>query len=627
MSLLSWLGLASAKTADGLAVPVSSSLPPSFPERYDDTRRQYDPDTLITRQLATAVHSRPDHVKQVRLLLRTLLEKRLPLRRRKPPESSPCPETGEGIAAWATAHVLNSKLRPIPSYGFGLAPVLAHSVAANRQRMVRRVALCAMTLTLSAEYLRGAVCLLAGLLLAQLLLNGKASRLLRWRGRSIVAFLCVLALLTWAVNLTHSHEQLLRSLIEDTEALAVWLAATTAAGYCLDRLVALGYAQSLRPGRGVLRNRPHLAPFARRRIAAIELTETWQTSPYVLEAGYSISRFMGAGREAWLPGAVRIRLTAAADAEDEEDPAEPADEMPADDCGKGEPGGWESDSRFQKFQADELLDRVRDDLRSLREDNDETHPLPHCDVAEVFAIPKEQWKNLSSSATYPWPEAKAMSADGRSSPSGAPARRYLSAQIMTWGGRVVVTVFAHAALEGRTLHFVTRPHVLGPLYREAASKPLADGELAKHVALLPVQALGDTASLALRSYTVIGRALRGRTDPTGSDVILNDRTELLDKEDPVSLREHYSPDSITDMHQEEDVRRHISILQQWMFNAVEGFLEDHGVAVASFVQQVTVIQNETRVYGNNNNVQTSAAGGNANSAQQPPQQPPANPKE
>ncbi|MFD7186257.1 hypothetical protein ACFV90_40640 [Streptomyces sp. NPDC059904] len=114
------------------------------------------------------------------------------------------------------------------------------------------------------------------------------------------------------------------------------------------------------------------------------------------------------------------------------------------------------------FEADELLDKVRDELEALRGVLLETHALPTCDVFETLAVPESRWKKLprspskSSTRSGPlvkartaWPEVAEMIAEARDAPPGHASHRYLAAQVVDWKGHVVVTVFAHAALEGK----------------------------------------------------------------------------------------------------------------------------------------------------------------------------------
>jgi hypothetical protein len=191
-----------------------------------------------------------------------------------------------------------------------------------------------------------------------------------------------------------------------------------------------------------------------------------------------------------------------------------------------------------------------------------------------------------------------MCDEARQPPTGHPSRRYLAAQVVSWDGQLVVTVFAHAALEGKTLHFVTRPHIIAPLSPWADGEPAKGRELAAKLALVPVHACGDAAALAARFYSYLGRGLSLLPS-------LNPEVPPAPEKDdglPVSLREHCGLADPADMHQREDAARYVSILQSRMFSTVSAFLTDHGLATAEFARQVVEIHNH--INGDHNQVNT-----------------------
>lgn len=606
MSLLSWRGRTVNDIGAAPAVPLDE--PGSGRGRRKYAVRRHTADTPAARRLAAGVHVRRDRAAELRRLLAGAGERLAGRHGAAVRRPHPSPETGERIAAWAIAHVLRSPLRPVPSYGFGLAAVLTHCVAARRQQRLRVLALWASSGLMCLWHPRGAAVWLIAVVVAQLLTGGGAMGLLRRGAGSVVATGIFAAGVVWTWAVARSHSGFLHDAVLEALHTAGWLALVLTVIHLTDRVVALGYTQSLRPARKTVAQRPRWAPYSASRIAAIEEMETWQTIPYVREG--STSHFLGAGRDAWFPGAVRLQLTAA-DADDKDaraqDPDDEAYDAYADFEGRRPSRGPHG---YRPFEADDLLDRVRDELLALSGNLTETHALPNCEVAEMFGMPAYLWRDLKSPRGGGWPEveAEAMSLNGRSSPSSARSRRYLSAQVASWGGNVVVTVFVHAALEGRTLHFVTRPHVIAPPFPQAAGWPRRGRRLALQLAKLPVDCVADTAALAARAYRVVGHSLR-TLPPAREQQAAAVPPHRPDQ--PLSLRERYAMRTVADMHQEEDVRRHVSIIQKLMFNAVEEFLEEHGVAVAGFVRQVSIIQNNTLIYGDSNLVNTAATGGDA----------------
>ncbi|WLW55868.1 hypothetical protein [Streptomyces sp. YU58] len=558
------------------------------------------PHTAVTRQIAAAVHDRPHRLKQLKAVLGRQQDRARGRRSlRRIPQLGPY--AGEQLAHWALREVLFADKRPVPSYGFELAPVLSHCVAARRQQRIRAALLVAVVVLTGLRYPFGVAALASVALLHMWFRGGRVSRILRWGTTSIVSFV-LLGLAVLAVyRLAGTYAPVLRLAMRQGGRAALLLALVVTVVYALDRWVAWGYVLAVRPGRPEIGDRPHAAPLSARRIAAIKVTETWQTIAY--QRYRDQDRFVGAG-PAWPKGSSRIQLKSAG-AGDEED-AEKLEHPERDG--------------LRDFEADELMDQLREELERLREHLIETHSLPNCDVSEMFGVSELRWKDLPTGMAATWPEAGDMLRDGRDAPSSMAARRYLAAQVISWDGEIVVTVFAHAAMEGRTLHFVTRPHVIRPLRKEmAVAAPTGRAALAGHLLLVPLHAVGDAVDLAQRTYQVVRRSLP-LTRTEGVRLVRVMSTVPDDEEEekkPVSLREHCSRTDVDDMHQWEDALRHVSILQTWMFARVRVFLDEHGADLGEFDKQVSTVINNTIVTGDKNTVLSSAAGGDSSQTSGP----------
>ena len=587
---------------DRISVAASPSTLGGRPARSGYAQRDaVETTNSVTRRMAGTVHERVDRIEQGKDWFGRIQD-RLQGRPLRPIRIAD-PRTGESFAKWALGQVLNARKRPVPSFGFSLAPILTHAVAARRQQRFRAVVLLIGLGWLTASHPRGAMASLAVLVLWQFLAGPRGRAVLRWALRSIVSFLLTAAAAygLWIVvrpRLPGFYVDLRSA--EHFAAEALLVAAIT---YALDRLASHAYMQSLRPSRAFVATRPLFAPIAAKKIDNCRTAEMWQTIPYRTEDG--ADRFVGAGLDAWRPGATRIQLAPAKTAEEREEDAEERGE--AEYFGDG----------FRKFEADELLDRVLEELQDLRGVLVETHALPNCDVAEFLGVPQGRWPKLirwpQSLADPAWPESVEMCNEARQPPTGHPSRRYLAAQVVSWDGQLVVTVFVHAALEGKTLHFVTRPHVIAPLSGWADGEPAKGRELAAKLALVPVHACGDVVALGTRMYFYLGRglALIPSLNP--------DAPPAPEKDDglPISLREHCGRAAPADMHQREDATRYVDILQARMFSTVRAFLADHGLATGEFLRQVVQIQNF--INGDHNQVNTgNVNGGMHNSAPQQP---------
>ncbi|MFD7778840.1 hypothetical protein [Streptomyces sp. NPDC059753] len=567
------------------------------------------------------MHERVDRLKQARELIGRWQDRELGRPRGEIGQLSPL--AGESLARWALENVLYTRKRPTPSFGFGLAPVLTRAVAAHRQRQVRGLALAGGAGVITARHPWGAGALVVAVLLYQYFLAAQRLRqLLRWGLSSLVSTVLLGVVVFVAWTQLRPYTAFLRFALQDAVSTAVFLAILVTVVYALDRWVSLAYLASLDERRGKIAKRPRLAPRAAAKVAECEMAEMWQSAPYRYEETYD--RFVGAGLDARRSGATRIQLTPARRVSDED-----ADQRSSRNGTDHEPDLHAPDTAAQNvrtFEADELLDKVRDELEALRGVLLETHALPTCDVFETLAVPESRWKELprspskSSTRSGPlekartaWPEVAEMIAEARDAPSGHASRRYLAAQVVDWKGHVVVTVFAHAALEGKTLNFVARPHVLAPLRPEATSVPARGWELLGKLVWVPMHAIGDAVELALRSYGILGRALHTlRTDPLGPPqrqaALALDQLKKGEGR-PVSLREHCAHTTPQDMHQSEDAARYISTIQSRMFSTVLAFLDDHGAATGEFRRQVTEIT-QLVISGDNAQVNTGTVHGN-----------------
>ena len=135
----------------------------------------------VTRLLCQAVYTRPDRVKAVKAWWRRMRGKdqkpnkpRHSIRRRIYLEGSDdCPPLGEPMAQWVRDHVLHGPRLPVPSYGFNLVPVIAHSLRARRRRWLRRILILLFAIALVYEIPRAAAVWAGSVLLACLM---------RWAG-------------------------------------------------------------------------------------------------------------------------------------------------------------------------------------------------------------------------------------------------------------------------------------------------------------------------------------------------------------------------------------------------------------------------------------------------------------
>ncbi|MFF7737465.1 hypothetical protein [Streptomyces sp. NPDC007984] len=538
----------------------------------------------MTRLLCQAVYTRPDRVKAVKAWWRKIRGKdqkpnkpRRSTRRRIYLEGSDdCPPLGEPMAQWVRDHVLHGPPLPVPSYGFDLVPVIAHSLRARRRRWLRRALLLLLAAATAYAVPRAALVWGGAVLLACLMWwaglraarKGKKSRLAP-SPRLAYLVLCV----PWILAVVPYEP--IRGEAVDLRTGLLLLPFVLLAGAVLvcvgDRLTArAGLSRIVRAG--IASDRlPWASAKAARRMALISNGQTRLELPYDHP-----ETFVGAGRYVW--GVADIGI-----------PLKPKD----------------PEVSVKPFGEWELLRRMGDALRELgRGAREITDPLPGFSVTEVLGLPSELWLRRTRAAKLELPELRGR---GRRSPSSVPDRLYLRAQCISWDGQVVVSLFAHAALEAGELRLTLRPHVMTPLYNELR---VTDAPVAKRGTRLygwvVVQALLDAVHGPLALWRLVTRLALGVQSEDGR----------AEERDPVSLRDRYSTEEVTDMHQADDAKRHVVLMQTCIFRTVSEYLEELGVDTAPYDRQVAAVITNIQVYGDNNApIQNVAGSGISNVGQ------------
>ncbi|MFF1733842.1 hypothetical protein [Streptomyces sp. NPDC058247] len=519
----------------------------------------------MTRLLCQAVYVRPDRVKAVKAWWRKLRGRRnqpdKPRRSSRRPiyleGSDDCPALGEPAAQWVLDHVLNGPPLPVPSYGFDLVPVVAHSLRARRHRWVRRLGwLGAVSLLAyaspTAAAIWGAAVVLAALLLWRALHAIRKQKQARGLGSPRVAYVVLCA--PWLLPLIPYEPEAGGGMLSVRAGLLLLpvLFCLTGAVVCAgDRLVARGALKRL-SGDGVQGgDLPRAGSRAARRMAEFAKDQERPELPY--EKG---DRFVGAGRDVWRPAHITIPLKA-------KDPEE----------------------SVREFGESQLLARIGQALGELgRGAREITDPLPGFTTENVVGLPAAMWLHRTREQEVEFPDLKGL---GRRSPSSRPDRLYLRTQCVSWDGHVVVSVFVHAAIEAGELRLTVRPHVMTPLYNElrvsAAPAFLRGTRLWRGLALQSALDAVMSAAALWRAAVRIGAPGEGRAEEA----------------DPVSLRDRYSTEEVVDMHQSDDAKRHVVLMQSCVFRTVAVYLEERGIDTAAYERQVASVITNIQIFGDN----------------------------
>ncbi|MEU0242853.1 hypothetical protein ABZ192_00750 [Streptomyces sp. NPDC006235] len=551
---------AAEDVVQGPAVPVQPTSAAS--DEVDPTSSE------VTGLLCQSVYARPDRVKAVKAWWRKLRGKektpdrpRRSTRRRIYLEGSDdCPPLGEPMAQWVVDHVLHGPPLPVPSYGFDLVPVIAHSLRARRRRWLRRVGVLLVAAGVACATPRAAV-VWGVVVLVALVMRWAALRAARKVKKSLLApsprsaylVLCV----PWVLAVVP-----FRPVVGEMVGLRVGLLLLPfallggAALVCAADRLAARAALARITREGVSTDRlPWVAGKARRRMSQIGREQTWMELPYDHP-----ERFVGAGRDVW--GAADIGI-----------PLKPRD----------------PEESVKPFGEWELLRRMGAALRELgRGAREITDPLPGFSVAEVQGLPATLWLRRTRATKLEMPDLRGR---GRRSPSSVPDRLYLRAQCVSWDGQIVVSVFVHAALEAGELRLTVRPQVITPLYNElrVIGAPVAKRGT-RLLGCLATQSVLDAAAGPVALWRFVTRLGLGQQGEDGR----------AEEKDPVSLRDRYSTEEVTDMHQSDDAKRHVVLMQTCIFRAVSEYLEEAGVDTAPYERQVAAVITNIQVYGDNN---------------------------
>jgi hypothetical protein len=218
-----------------------------------------------------------------------------------------------------------------------------------------------------------------------------------------------------------------------------------------------------------------------------------------------------------------------------------------------------------------------------------TYGLPYLDVGTVVAIPVPNAKKISPArrAVLPLlyhvePSADEILGVTNRSPSEHPDRHYMRATTASWDGQLVASVFLNAALQGHFLRVIIRPYALAPIVSDLK---IADQLAARNPVILTCMA---TVMTVRQARMAVARLHGLRIKPDKSGKAYAPRPGLL------STRELYAQLLTENMHQREDLRRVLQVLQEKIVQVTMDFLREHNIDIDEYEKNVlTSIYNNT----------------------------------
>lgn len=284
----------------------------------------------------------------------------------------------------------------------------------------------------------------------------------------------------------------------------------------------------------------------------------------------------------------------------------------------GTPG---TEFQIPPFTGCELVDRLRERIGELRSDVNPETRLPSLSVTDYVFVEGTRATDMGAvlAAEPDSIAVKGAIADAITN-SGDAARHYLCAQVASWGGEVVTSVFVHVSLQGRTLYLEFATQALFPVRAEyTMGKAIStDGwslgnATTTAILNLPLQLL-ETGRLARAPFT-LWAALRARDDRAP---VLSTRRDVgaefsVREKTMTELSSKPGDESESSYFQFQDVAQHSKIIERRLIAAIDDYLVEVGVDSSEFVRRTTMILNNGIMNTGSGeiNVDRSAVGANS----------------
>jgi hypothetical protein len=314
---------------------------------------------------------------------------------------------------------------------------------------------------------------------------------------------------------------------------------------------------------------PHRQPRLRRRTRVID---EQQRHPITVHSGFK--PFLGSGRKmrSWSFAQRLVRAN---------------------------PSGPGAEFDRPPFTTAKLIGRLREVIAALHHDDNPETRLPGLQVADCVFVEGTRTECVGD-ALVSEPESDEVRqaiSDAIARPSGL-ARHYLRAQVVSWGGEVVTTVYVHVSLQGRTLYIEFATYALYPVRPEyGVDRPNGRhmGEIASvigaAVAGLPTHLL-EVKRLVIAPAMLLPalRAASARTPKAvpyrdiGAQSSIRERAMI---EPPSEFRN----ESESSYFQSQDIVQHSKIIERRLIAALDDYLKEFGVDTSEFMQRTTAILN------------------------------------
>jgi hypothetical protein len=233
------------------------------------------------------------------------------------------------------------------------------------------------------------------------------------------------------------------------------------------------------------------------------------------------------------------------------------------------------------FSAPELVRYIGGRLGELSVNPEPERQLPGLTVVDRIFQAGTEVANLTTVTAVPL-------VDHIIGQPTSPTRHYLMCQVVSWRGELVTTVYVHVALQARTLYLEVTSAALGPCderYR-VVDKVGGTGPIA-YLKAVWRGIIDSPRTIALAPVNLVRAALDAITSAADAVAPAQRVAQGYDYGAVVSVRELGSSHVLRTHVQEQDIIKHVRLIERRVLAATLDFLQTKGVDTTEYRQRVT----------------------------------------
>lgn len=250
-----------------------------------------------------------------------------------------------------------------------------------------------------------------------------------------------------------------------------------------------------------------------------------------------------------------------------------------------------------------------------------SYQLPNLELSdEVFVDGLTSWDGLPAHMRLVRSPARDEEQEWITNVPTGPLRHFKCVRVESWSGELVMTVFVHLATQGRTLFVEFTPCLLPPIrpeYHVIDTWPDPTSE--ERVAAMR-EAWGGSVGALVAAPARLVESWRLGSEPGRHERTLQrqlSRGYVVDRGAVTSVRQLGARPLPDHYFQWLDARKYLNVIQVQLFNAIAEFLDAHGIDTSELrARQTAILNHNITIQGHNNiigsnnrlNVNRGAAG-------------------